>query len=58
MTKILKIRHAWSGKKGRGGAIISLPAEILKEAGVRVGDNLSISVQNGRIVMSKIMEVE
>jgi len=56
MTPV-KIRPAWSGKKGRGGAIISLPAEIRKEAGVEIGEYLSISVEEGKIILSKIKEV-
>ena len=52
----IKIRPAWSGKKGRGGAIISLPIEIRKEAGVNVGDYLSIAVKDGKIILCKMIE--
>ena len=49
----LKIRPAWSGKKGRGGAIVSLPADIRKESGLNVGDNVDMKVVNGKIIISK-----
>jgi bifunctional DNA-binding transcriptional regulator/antitoxin component of YhaV-PrlF toxin-antitoxin module len=54
---VIKIRPAWSGNKGRGGAIISIPVNIRTAAGVNVGDSLSISVVDGKIILSKIIEV-
>jgi bifunctional DNA-binding transcriptional regulator/antitoxin component of YhaV-PrlF toxin-antitoxin module len=49
----MKIRPAWSGKKGRGGAIVTLSSDIRKESGLRVGDNVDIKVVNGKIIISK-----
>lgn len=58
MQHIMKIRPAWSGKKGKGGAIISLPSLVLTEMNTKVGESLSISVEEGKIVMRKIAEVQ
>lgn len=55
MVITLKIRPAWSGKKGSGGAIISLPAKLRKEAGLNVGDYVSISLENGKLTMTKMI---
>lgn len=58
MQHIMKIRPAWKNKQGeQGGAIVSLPTSLLREVGVQVGDSLSVSVQDGAVVMKKIVEV-
>ena len=49
----MKIRPAWSGKKGRGGAIVSLPVAVRKEAGLNVGDHVEMKVVSGKIIISK-----
>lgn len=54
---ILKVRPAWSGKNGKGGAIISLPSKIRKEVDIQIGDSISLRVENGTIVLRKIKEI-
>lgn len=55
MIKVRKIRPSWKKKTGeQGGAIISLPVSLLREANIIVGDHLSISIKEGKIVMEKI----
>lgn len=59
MIHIRKIRPAWKKKSGeQGGAIISLPKSLLQEGNIIVGDNLSISIKEGKIVMGKIRKVK
>ncbi len=59
MIKIRKIRPAWKKKTGeQGGAIISLPVSLLREANIMVGDHLSISIKEGKLVMEKIRKVK
>lgn len=57
MQHIMKIRPAWKNKKGeQGGAIISIPTSVLDQINAVLGDSLSISVEDRKIVMKKIKE--
>ena len=38
-------------RKQKGAAIISLPAEVLKELGIGVGQSLDIEVSNGALIV-------
>lgn len=42
-------------KDGSGDVIINLPAELLTQTGLEIGDELSIEMQNGLIVLSPIV---
>ncbi|MXI47073.1 DUF2384 domain-containing protein [Pseudomonas moraviensis] len=42
-------------KDGSGDAIINLPAELLAQTGLEIGDELSIEMQNGLIVLSPVV---
>jgi antitoxin component of MazEF toxin-antitoxin module len=54
----MKVRPAWRKRTGeQGGAIISLPISILSELGIEIGDSLSVSVEDGRIVLREVIEV-
>jgi bifunctional DNA-binding transcriptional regulator/antitoxin component of YhaV-PrlF toxin-antitoxin module len=55
--EIIKLRPAWSGTKGRGGCIITIPKAIRTEAGVQVGDCMTMTVMApGEIRIRKIQE--
>jgi antitoxin component of MazEF toxin-antitoxin module len=41
-----------------GDAIIDLPQELLDDVGWKVGDNLTISMENGSIILSKLIKEE
>lgn len=41
-----------------GDAIIDLPQELLDEVGWKVGDNLTFSMENGSIILSKLIKEE
>lgn len=41
-----------------GDAIIDLPQELLDEVGWKVGDNLTFSMENGYIILSKLIKEE
>ena len=41
-----------------GDAIIDLPQELLDDVGWKVGDNLTISMENGSIILSKQIKEE
>ena len=41
-----------------GDAIIDLPQELLDDVCWKVGDNLTISMENGSIILSKLIKEE
>lgn len=58
MAHIMKVRPAWKKKSGQqGGSIITLPSDVISQIDVTIGDSLSISVEEGTIVMRKVAEV-
>jgi AbrB family looped-hinge helix DNA binding protein len=42
--------------KVRAGYQITIPAAILKELGITIGDLLSVTVQNGRIILTPVKD--
>ena len=41
-----------------GDAIIDLPQELLDEVGWKVGDTLTFKMENGSIILSKLIKEE
>ena len=53
----VKVRPAWSGKKGRGGCIVTIPKATRNEAGIKPGDCVTMTVTApGEIRIKKIQE--
>ncbi len=58
MSEIVKVRRAYSGKAGIGGAIISVPASIRKEAGIFIEDYVSLACAGDGVVTVRKKEIE
>jgi AbrB family looped-hinge helix DNA binding protein len=42
--------------KVRAGYQITIPAAFIKELGIMIGDLLSVTVQNGRIILTPVKD--